>query len=79
MLTKPEVKRSAANNPCVYGIRIAFACGKVRKYDHVNATRIWNVIDNLDNPEQYWQIMTFCLPWAFDDDRDVNSIIFRYH
>lgn len=44
----------------------------------INATRLWNVIDYMEDPDVFWQFMQGGLPWAFEDFRDANSIKFAY-
>ena len=45
---------------------------------YVNATRLWNAIDCLDEPDLLWPIMTAIVPWAFLEESDPNSIRFAY-
>ena len=44
----------------------------------VNATRLWNVIDGMIEPEHYWELMTLYLPWAFRKPGVINSMRFTY-
>lgn len=44
----------------------------------VNATRLWNAIDGMMNPEGYWELMTLHLPWAFREPGVANSMRFTY-
>lgn len=44
----------------------------------INATRLWNAIDNLKRPEDCWAFQAFLLPDCFDDPTDVNTIRFTY-
>lgn len=44
----------------------------------VNATRLWNAIDGIMEPEYYWQLMTLHLPWAFRNPNEINSMRFTY-
>jgi hypothetical protein len=51
--------------------------------DQYQATKLWNWIDQIagdsdPSPELLWALMTHYLPWAFDDERDANSIRFVY-
>jgi len=64
---------------------IAVACCKINQgcdvYSHeyqVNVTRLWNHIDNMEEPEQYWEILAALCSSAFDDDRDPNTLRFAY-
>lgn len=43
-----------------------------------HATRIWNLIDRLPNPEPFWAIMLDLIPDAFSDDSNPNSLFFTY-
>jgi len=45
----------------------------------VNATRLWNAIDSLEEPEHCWELMRQQLPEAFNNPADSNSIMFSYH
>jgi len=42
----------------------------------VEATELWNFIDDLHNPEPFWDIMMKVIPEAFMDATDANSILF---
>lgn len=42
----------------------------------VNATRLWNAIDSMDEPD--WSPMTIYLPWAFREPGVANSMRFAY-
>lgn len=42
----------------------------------VNATRLWNAIDSMDEPD--WSPMTTYLPWAFREPGIANSMRFTY-
>ena len=44
----------------------------------VNATRLWNAIDGMMDPEYYWSLMMIYLPWAFREPGVVNSMRFTY-
>lgn len=44
----------------------------------INATRLWNAIDYMIDPEVYWGFMQGGIPWAFRDYRDANSMRFAY-
>ena len=44
----------------------------------VSATNIWNAIDDLSEPEPWWDAMTGCMSWAFRDCENANSILFTY-
>jgi hypothetical protein len=44
----------------------------------VNATRLWNAIDGMMEPEYYWELMTIYLPWAFREPGCANSMRFTY-
>jgi len=49
-----------------------------------DATRLWNWIDEQDNPEPLWSVMLAALPWAFSKPQGelfhhrVNSMRFTY-
>lgn len=40
-----------------------------------NARALWDSIDQLQEPEPYWQIMANVIPWAFSNPLDTNSIL----
>lgn len=42
----------------------------------VNATRLWNAIDSMDEPD--WSPMTIHIPWAFRNPGRANSMRFAY-
>lgn len=42
------------------------------------ATIIWNFIDRLDRPDFFWKVQTKLMPWAFQNPKNPNSIIFKY-
>ena len=44
----------------------------------VEATKLWDWIDQLSNPEPFWDIMMNILPEAFVDSTDANSVLFTY-
>lgn len=44
----------------------------------VNATRLWNAIDGMMEPECYWELMVIYLPWAFREPGKANSMRFTY-
>ena len=44
----------------------------------VNASRLWNLIDYLDEPEPHWATLRTVCPWAFRDPTKTNSIRFFY-
>lgn len=41
-------------------------------------TRLWNVLDHLDNSEYGWSIMLGLVPWAFHNRYNPNSLKFTY-
>lgn len=43
-----------------------------------SATRVWNIIDNYERPEKFWQVLANVCPWAFENPADLNSIRFTY-
>lgn len=55
---------------------ISEACGDEAAV--IAATRLWNVIDSMPNPEEPWRHMAELLPDMFTDPRNVNSLRFTY-